>query len=347
MIKVAKHTHIADKIVMVDGLNGSGKSVLFPVIGSFKNVEKVRIEHIYEYLSTLYFLRKIDIDAAISLMRIYADMAIYNQMISREVNLRIHDDSGLLNNPKPLEYVSRLFFQDGEPAMKRMKELSPILHIMTHQIFSNIDLAFQSFGERLKVVVMVRHPLYMIDHWCSYIDRYGTDPRELSICFDYAGKVIPWFANGWEDKYSALHSIDKVIHSIEWLMRKNNEAHDRLNDAQKEQVIFVPFEKFVIEPWPYINELKHFLGTDITPSTTKALRRQKCPRQSLMAGRGHKVYGWKSDEHTNDDLRDFNRRESFVKENADPESVDILNALCQKYEEKYQLHNQSPWCFLT
>lgn len=344
MIEVVKHTHIAERILIVDGLNGSGKSVLFPVIGSFKSVEKVRIEHIYEYLSTLYFLRKIDIDAAIALMRIYADIAIYNQMISREINLRMNDDSGLLNNPKPLEYVSRLFYKDGESPMIRMKESSPILHIMTHQIFSNINLAFQSYEKRLKVVVMVRHPLYMIDHWYSYIDRYGTDPRELSMCLDYGGKAIPWFAIGWEDKYSALSSIDKVIHSIEWLMRRSDEAYQRLNNEQKEQVIFVPFEKFVIEPWPYINELKLFLDTDITKATTRALKRQKCPRKNLMAGRGHTGYGWKSDEENNDDLRDFKRRESFVKENANRESIDMLNALCQEYEEKYQLHNQSPWC---
>lgn len=347
MFEVAKHTHIAEKILIVDGLNGSGKSVLFPVLGSFKSVERVRIEYIYEYLSTLYYLKKIDVDAAVALMRIYVDMAIYHQMISREVNFRINDQSGPFNNSKSLEYIVRLFYKDGESAMQRIRESSPMLHIMTHQIFSNIDLAFQSFGKRLKIVVMVRHPLYMIDHWYSYIDRYGTDPRELSICLNYAGQVIPWFANGWEEKYSSLSPIDKVIHSIEWLIRRSDEAYEKLNDSQKQQVMFVPFEKFVVDPWPYINDLKHFLETDITKATRRALKRQKCPRKNLMAGRGYKEYGWKIDEHTNDDLGDFRRREAFVNANAGKESIRIINELCKKYEQEHQLHNQSPWCFMT
>jgi len=346
MNKLTRHTHIAENIVFVDGISGSGKSVLFPILGSFRNVEKIRIEHIYEYLSILHSLNKINTDAAISLMRLYADLAIFNQMISREVNLRINDDSGLLNNPKPLEYIARLFYKDGEEVMKRIKQKSPILNIMTHQILPNIDLAFRSFGERLKVVVMVRHPLYMINHWLSYIERYGSDPREFTLWLECNGKPIPWFAQGWEEQYLGLRPIDKVILSIEWLIRKSQDAYKELSITQREQVIFIPFEKIVTDPWPYINELERFLGTDVTAATAKALKRQKVPRANLSAGKGHKQYGWKNENRVNDDLADYNRRKSFVDSNASRTSVDLLNDLCREYEENYELAAQSPWCFL-
>lgn len=347
MIKVAKYTHIAERIVIVDGINGSGKSVLFPVIGSLDKVEKVRMEPIYEYLSVLFYLKKIDLDAAISLMSIYADTAIYHQMISREVNLRIRDDSGLLNNPKRMQYIVRLFFKDGEEAMKRINDFSPILHLMTHQIFSTINLAFESFNARLRVVLMVRHPLYMIDHWLSYIDRYGTDPREMSICLDYKGKVIPWFAHGWEEKYVSLSSLDKVIYSIDWLVRRSDEVYAQLRQEQKKQVIIIPFERFVVEPWKYVEALENLLGTVTTSVTGRALKRQRCPRPNLMFGRGHKEYGWENGKPAEDDLNDFKRRKSFVIENASEESIKILNVLCGEYEEKYDLHRQSPWSLLT
>lgn len=343
MNKLIRHTHIAEKIVFIDGISGSGKSVLFPVLGSFRNVEKIRIEHIYEYLSILHNLKKIDTDAAISLMRIYADLAIFNQMISREVNLRINDDSGLLNNPKPLEYISRLFYKDGDAVIKRIKELNPILNIMTHQILPNIDLAFHSFEQRLRVVVVVRHPLYMVDHWISYIERYGTDPREFTLWLDYSGKAIPWFTHDWEDKYLASTSIDKVILSIEWLCRKSDEAYERLSDTQKKQIIFIPFEKLVIEPWPYINELVHLLDTKITSATAKALKRQKCPRENLSAGRGHKRYGWKSQDKNSDDITDYKRRKNFVDSNASADAKEVLHGICTEYEKKYLLFDQSPW----
>jgi hypothetical protein len=347
MNKLIRHTQIAEKIILIDGISGSGKSVLLPVLSSFRNTEKGRMEHIYEYLSILHSLKKIDTDAAIYMMRIYADLAIYNQMISREVNLRIHDDSGLLNNPKPLEYIARLFYKDGETVLKRIKKYSPILNIMTHQILPNIDLAFQSFGQRLKVVVMVRHPLYMIDHWINYIERYGTDPREFSIWLDCDGKKIPWFAYGWEEKYLASNSTDKSIMSIAWLIRKSYEAYDKLSSNQKDQVIIIPFERFVIEPGPYINALEHLLDTKITSKTMKVLKRQRCPRATLSAGRGHKNYGWKKAKQNNDDLSDFNQRKSSINIKANMESINILTALSREYEEKYQLKSQSPWCFFT
>lgn len=347
MNKLIRDTHIAERIVFIDGLSGSGKSVLFPVLGSFRNVEKIRIEHVYEYLSILHRLKKIDADAAISMMRIFSDLAIFNQMISREVNLRINDDSGLLNNPKPIEYISRLFYKDGEEVMTRIKKNNPILNIMTHQILPNIDLAFRSFGQRLKVVTMVRHPLYLIDHWINYIERYGSDPREFSLCLDYSGKAIPWFAQGWEEKYLSLKSIDRVIYSIEWLTRKSEDAFKKLSNAQKEQVMFIPFETFVRKPWLYINELKIFLGTEVTSATAKALKRQKVPRSNLSAGRGHKQYGWKNETQSNSDQEDFNRRKSFVNLNACKESIDVLNSLCREYEEKFQLIDQPPWCFFA
>lgn len=347
MNKLTRHAHIAESIIFVDGISGSGKSVLFPILSSFENVEKIRIEHIYEYLSILHGMKKIDVDAAISLMRIYADLALYNQMISREVNLRINDDSGLLNNPHLLEYVSRLFYKDGEDVMRRIKKNSPILNIMTHQILPNIDLAFHSFEERLKVIVMVRHPLYMIDHWLSYVERYGSDPREFTLWIEYDGKSLPWFAQGWEEKYLRVSPIDKVILSIEWLLKRGDEAYGKLTDSQKEQVMIIPFEKFVTNPSSYLDNLECFLKSKVTSTTDKALKRQKVPRAYLSSGRGHKHYGWNNEDRSSNDLDDYNRRKSFVDANASQASVNILDNLCREYEKKYNLAGQSPWCFLV
>jgi len=49
-----KNINVIDKLIFIDGLWGAGKSIMGPVIGSFKNLERQRIEHIYGFLSTLY-----------------------------------------------------------------------------------------------------------------------------------------------------------------------------------------------------------------------------------------------------------------------------------------------------
>lgn len=335
MTTFVRNTHIAERIVFVDGISGSGKSILGPVLGSLERVEKQRIEHIYEYLCILDNFNKIDSDAGTGLMRLYADLAIYNQMISREVNLRPFDNSGLLTNPNPTRYVKRLFYKDGNAPMERVKKSNPILQIMSHQILPVVGLAFKAFGERLRIVEMVRHPVFLLRHWFNYIDRYGKDSREFTLWLDSGGKAVPWFAAGWEAKYKTMQTMDKVIHAISWLTEKSNEAYEKLNNEQKKQILFIPFEKFVTDPWPFMREIEVLLGTKCTSGSKKALKKQKCPRKMLTDGLGHKGYGWKRPDKGSSNLDEFEKRWNFAKNNASKEAIAILNNLSIQYKNKY------------
>ena len=337
MGKFIRHLHIAEKIIFVDGLWGTGKSILGPVLGSFRNVEKQRLEHIYEYLCTLYNFKKIDSDAAVTLMRLYADLALFNSMISREVNLRITDDSGLLNNPNSLAYIIRLFYKDGDVVLERIKHDKPIVQIMTHQVLPVIDLAFKAYGDRLRIVEMVRHPLYLIEHWFNYIERCGQDPREFTLWIDFNSNAIPWFARGWEEKYVQMKTMDKVIYSINWLTKRIDETYRRVSKKEQEQILLIPFEKFVTDPWPYMEELERVIGSEMTASSQKVLKRQKCPRRSLNAGRGHKHYGWKKEDKNTNDADDYKRRKKIVESRASSEAIELLKELSNDYEKKYQL----------
>jgi len=99
-----------------------------------------------------------------------------------------------------LKYVKRLFYEDGKVVLDRIQKEKPILHIISHQPLGTMDLAFRAFGNRLRVIEMVRHPLFLLEHWYSYIDRHGTDRRDFTIWINYKRKALPWFAVGWEEK---------------------------------------------------------------------------------------------------------------------------------------------------
>jgi len=332
-----KNINVIDKLIFIDGLWGSGKSIMGPVIGSFKNVERQRIEHIYGYLSTLYKFDKIKKDAAITMMKLYADLAIYNSMISREVNFRIFDESGLINNPGALKTVLRLFNEDGDIVVDRIKKDGVILQIMTHIMLWAIELAFESFGDQLRLIEMVRNPLFMIDHWYNYIERCGTDPREFTLWIEYKGQALPYFATGWEEEYIHFKTLDKVIHSINWVTKQTDKTYQTLTDGQKKQIMFIPFENFVLSPWEYMDQLEIFLGTNYTKSSKKALKRQKCPRKQISAGLGHKNYGWKKPDKNLTNSDDYKQKKLFVEKNASNESQKILYSLCEQYEKKYKV----------
>ena len=56
---VDRHVHIAEQVVFVDGLTGTGKTMMGPVLGSLDRVEVQRFDHIPEFVCALQFLDRI------------------------------------------------------------------------------------------------------------------------------------------------------------------------------------------------------------------------------------------------------------------------------------------------
>ena len=159
---------IAEKVVFVDGVSGSGKSILGPILASFDRVERYRLDCVYEHIAVLHKFGKIDSDAATVLIRLHLDEALYHSMISREVNFRPFDHTGFLNNPFRLRSIVRLFTKDGDAAVERIHRVKPIFQVNCHQMFPAIRLAFLAFGPRVRAVEMVRHPLFVVQHWVQF-----------------------------------------------------------------------------------------------------------------------------------------------------------------------------------
>ena len=88
-MKLTRPIHICEQILFVDGMSGTGKSMMIPFLASFDRVELGRFEHVYEHLCALDSMKKIDPDAAEYLTKMYADISLYHSMIARETLLMI------------------------------------------------------------------------------------------------------------------------------------------------------------------------------------------------------------------------------------------------------------------
>ena len=339
-VSLNRQTHIAPKIVFLDGLTGTGKTMMGPLLGSLRRVELGRLEHHYEYLCALDFLKKIDPDAGEYMIKMYADLAMYNTMIARETNFRVNDLSGIFKNPKTLKYIRRLFIPDGEAVLERIRREQPILQIISHQALGIMNLAFRAFGNRLRVVHMVRHPLYLLEHWHSYIDRHGTDARDFTIWINHQGTSLPWFAAGWEERYAKASSMDKVIYSIEWLTRQTDKMTESLSPSQKQQILTIPFEHFVLNPNPFLESITKLLETETTSQTKSILKKQKCPRALVGAGLSrdiYKRYGWKQPPLGATEKDQLSEKFDFANRLASKEAMTALSVLCKNYEARYGL----------
>ena len=335
---VDRHLHIAEQVVFVDGLTGTGKTMVGPILSSLQRVEVQRFDHIHEYICALNFLKRMELDAAESMIRTYVDLACYNLMISRESNFRWKDLSGVLSNPGGLKYLKRLFAQDGNPVIDRINQERPIVQLASHQTLGISEPLFSALGPRLTVVETVRHPLHLLEHWYSYIDRHGTDPREFTIWLNHKGTRVPWFAFEWEDIYIESNKMDKVILSIDWLVRLADSTFKGLTDCEKSRVVTIPFEKFVSEPGPYMRRLCEVLDTNETYATKRAMRKQKVPRKLTASGIDRDIYrrySWKPPSNLSTESDELNKKWEFANREASNKGMAVLDKLCKEYQTKY------------
>jgi hypothetical protein len=334
--KVGRSLQLGGQVLFLDGLTGTGKTMMAPILSTLRRVEVQRMEPIYEHLCALKHLGRIEEDAVSSLLRMYIDMATYNVMIARESNFRWKDLSGVFSNPGGWRYVVRLFQPDGDAVIGRINRIRPILQIVSHQVLG--PTLFGGLGERAKVLEMVRHPLYLLEHWYSYMHRFGTDPREFTVWLDHKGEQLPWFAFGWEDEFLASNKMDRVIHSIEWLVRLTDRNFDALSEEHRRQVLVVPFERFVVDPWPYLRAIEEFLDTVSTRATGRQLRKQKVPRRLMAAGRDlpvYRKYNWRPPPRRGDEASELQKRWEFAEREASPEGLEALDRMSRDYEKRY------------
>jgi len=337
-VNVVRPPHIAEQVVFVDGLPGCGKTMMSPIVSAMARVELMQYAYPIEYVCALRYLETMSPDAATTMIRMMTDLQLYNVMMSRETNFRWSDLSGARLNPAPWRYLKRLFQPGDEAAIRRIEQEHPILHLVTHLLFVHTPLILDALGTRGKIVEVVRHPLYMIKQQSLYMDRFASDPRDFSIWIDAGGGTVPWFARGWEDLFLGANAMDRAIHMVDQMGRKHRTMLAGLTEQQRGQVLIIPFERFVIDPWPYMRQLETLLGTQVTDLTRRELKKQNVPRKMYAEGIGRPIYseyGWKPPEKGSDEAREFAARRALAAETATAPAMALLDQLSADYEREY------------
>ena len=98
-----------NNIVFLDGNSGAGKAVLNPVLPLLENVEIPIWDPIYEEISQLESLSKIDTRSAIALLRTQSEFRLYSIMLGRHSNFRYGDVSSIFQNPHTMSNALRVF----------------------------------------------------------------------------------------------------------------------------------------------------------------------------------------------------------------------------------------------
>ena len=337
-IKVVRPGHLADNIVIADGLPGCGKTMLSPIIASLDRVELLTYAYQLENICAMHYLGKIAGDGAAVLVRMWTDLQLYNTMMARELNFRFSDLSSVFRN-RPMRYIKRLFQKGDEAVVSRIKRERPILQLTTHHLLAISEPILRGLGERVVFIDIVRHPLYMIKQQTLNMERVIATPRHFAVYFKYGDREVPYYTTGWEDLFLKSSPIDRAIYNMEHILSLIKKNKDSLVSQYHSAVITVPFEKFVITPWPYIEEIAKALGTKATSYTYKVMKKQNVPRKMYAEGVGLGIYkrcGWEP-PRSSSEKEELKLRRRYAAERASTTAMAVLDRLCSEYENTYNI----------
>lgn len=282
MNRLSRTRDFGNDVIVVDGMWGAGKSAISGVIGSMDGVEKKRINSIFEFICVGRHLDKISDDFASALLSTFADSLHYDTMIGREVNLRWSDDSGARDTLRRARYLRRLFTPDGDAVVDRIMQDNLAAHFVTHEMFGISEPMFQTFGRRLHMVWITRHPMHMLTYFADYLGRYDN-VREFTMSIEIHGRRIPWFGGPIADRWSAMSPAERAVHCLDHLYRLSWNHLDRSTPGIT-RILTIQFENFVVRPDSAMASLATFLGREHHPRVARLLRRARIPRASASSG---------------------------------------------------------------
>ena len=326
-----------NQVVIVDGQGGCGKTLFSSVIAAFDRVELLTYAYELEWICTLWSLKKIDDDAAVTMARSLMDLQIYNTMMGREINFRPSDLSSALRNIHPWRYIKRIFMVGDEAVPERIERQQPILHLTTHNLLGMGDPVFKALGNRLVFIDVARHPLYMLKQMILNMENLYPNVRNFTLHFNYKGQPTPYYALGWEELFIRSNNEEKAIYKMQYLTKAREAARKSLSEKYRAQLITIPFECFVINPWPYMDQMAAVLGSRVTEQTKRMLKKQNVPRKAYAKGVDLKIYrrcGWQPPVSNNEN-EEFAQRRQLIVGKVSTEALQAFDQLCIDYEEKY------------
>lgn len=289
-MKIVRNSPLDSKIVVLDGISGTGKTMFSKIIGAFEGMQVGQFDYTFEWLQISASLGLIEIDVAEELVKYLVDQKLYDSMISREVNFRPTDLSSVLSNPTDsLKYIGQLFMPDGQDVFDRILREDPSLFLITHHLFEPLSVARSSLGDRLRIIESVRHPFYLIHHWEEVVKLFGQT-RDFSLVVEQNASRSPWWAKSWCDDFLTNNITENSVKSICSLM---NPIIEYTNSNAKETtkcIQLIPFEFFVLDPNEFIYEIELFLEKKPSKTLGSVLIDQRIPRSNVSHGKKLEIY---------------------------------------------------------
>jgi hypothetical protein len=284
-LELSRQNHLQNPVIILDGLTGSGKTLLMNVLAELNGAQAPRFDYQFEQIIIVTALGKMEVETAKCLLTLAVDQSVYDYEIAREVNLRPFDLSCVLGRNRTFKVIKRLLSSDSAPVKERIAGANLIPIFVTHQCSIGLRVLENVFGDRLRHIDLMRHPISLVEHWTSYYENHGISPFDFTIGYKQRDSDRPWFEYLWGIKDPSLTLFhDRAVASIVALMKQSLTTQE--SDTNKK----IYFEKFVREPHIIRTEIESFVGEPFHDRVDVVLRKEGVPRKNPDIGVNRSIY---------------------------------------------------------
>ena len=279
MLEFSERKRFVDDLVLVDGITRAGKFALAHVVSALDGVEFFQYPYLLETLLYLHRLGKLDFDTCRALAHLDLDSKMFEMMIGRSLNTRVHDLSCIYRAADPEEYVRRAATEDRTVLVQQFQDNHRLPVYINHEGLSNLQTLCRIFPGA-KMINILREPTALVGSWYKrgWGHRIGTDPTAGWIAFKGVNGPRPWWTVDWLEDYGQLSEMDRCVKSIGTLMQLAREAFDAATPAVKARVLCVQFETLVTDPHRVITTISAFLDRRPGAALPGILTRERLPR---------------------------------------------------------------------
>lgn len=273
-IQYSPLNRIAKNIILIDGISRTGKLLLGSLVSSFDKMEHLEFGENFEFIVPAIRLKKIELNFGNAYLNNYLNMLMYNKYLSRNVNFRPNDRTGIDKSKNPKVYYERLKAEEGDKIIKLIKKQKHFLPIVTHDIAVNLDILIK-MKMNFKIIEIIRNPVDVVYSWYKrgLGVRYGNDPRVFTLLVKKNKKIYPWYNALKEYKENKYNNCEKCV---EHVLNLNKQATLNLrNNHLNKNVLITTYEDLTNNPLIELKKIAKFLGTKTNKQTIKFIRREK------------------------------------------------------------------------
>ncbi|MDD5439071.1 MAG: sulfotransferase domain-containing protein [Candidatus Omnitrophica bacterium] len=272
----------AKKFIFVDGLTRSGKGLLSPIIPSLQGIEKINVCELFDMQIVPAMSLGLDENFARAFLRCYFNELAYDTFLSRNVNFRRSDLSGIYNHHRPALYFERL--KSSEETVKERLAEPWAFPFKTHDLLANRE-HLDKLGLDYSMIELIRNPVDLCYSWYRKgLGRdWGKDLRTFAL--KYKQTVIPYYAYGREEEWLDMSEKERCI-EIPMTQMKKCVARYRGAEAH---ILLIRLEDLRVRPDGETDRICDFLKAKRTAFTARVIkgisadRRQPKPRETKIA----------------------------------------------------------------